>query len=88
MTPDSHMDENQTASHMPSEADRRLLLSAVATRDQAIQSWDVARAYARALNDLRYHVKMHGPLCAHGMYAALGKICLIRRPMQGAPDAN
>lgn len=88
MRPGLDFDETRTASHMPSQAGRRLLLSAAAAQDHSIASCDVPGAYMRAPNDPKYRVTMQQPPRADGSMTAPGKICVMRRAMQGDPAAN
>lgn len=77
-----------TASHTASHPARRLIVAAAAAKGHAMQSWDVPGAYPRAPCDPAHRQTMHQPPCFDGTYAAPGKICVIRRAMQGAPDAG
>jgi Reverse transcriptase (RNA-dependent DNA polymerase) len=81
-------DEMRTASHMPSQGGRRFLLAVAAAEGSAVQSWDVPGAYMRAPADPRYRVTRQQPPNFDGTLAAPGKVCVIRRALPGAPDAN
>jgi hypothetical protein len=59
-----------------------------AAEGAAVQSWDVPGAYMRSPGDPRYRVTMQLPPNFDGTLAAPGKVCVIRRAMPGAPDAN
>jgi hypothetical protein len=88
MRPDVDFDEMRTAFHMPSQSGRRFMLAVAATESAAVQSWDIPGVYMRALADPRYRVTTQQPLNFDGTLAAPGKVCVIRRAMPGAPDAN
>lgn len=88
MQPGIDFDGTRTASHMPSQADRRLLLAAAAAQGYAVASWDVPGAYMRAPNDPRFRVTMKQPPRSDGTLAAPGMVCVMRRAMQGDPAAN
>ena len=51
MRPGLDFDETRTASHMPSQAGRRLLLAAAAAEGYAVESWDIPGAYMNSPND-------------------------------------
>jgi hypothetical protein len=88
LRPGVDFDQRRTASHMPSQAGRRFLYAVAAAEGAAVHSWDVPGAYMRAPSDPRYRVTMRQPPNFDGSYAAPGKVCLLRRAMPGAPDAN
>jgi Reverse transcriptase (RNA-dependent DNA polymerase) len=88
MRPGIDFDEMRTASHMPSQSERRFLLAVAAAEGAVVQSWDVPGAYMRAPADPRYRVTMRQPPSFDGTLAAPCKVCVIRRAMPGAPDAN
>lgn len=58
LTLQSRHDETRTASHMPSQAGRGLLLAGATENEQAVASCDVPGAYMRAPNDPNYRVTM------------------------------
>lgn len=61
-------DESRTASRMPSQSERRLLLAAAAAQRYVLQSWDIPGAFMRAPNDPRIKVTMIQPLRADETY--------------------
>jgi hypothetical protein len=63
-------------------------LAVAAAEGAAAQSWDVPGAYMRAPTDPRYRVTMQQPPNFDGTLAAPGKVCVLRRAMPRAPDAN
>jgi hypothetical protein len=88
MQPGVDFDEMRTASHMPSQSGRRFLLAVAAAEGAAAQSWDVLGAHMRAPADPWYRVTMQQQPNFDGTLAAPGKVCVIRRAMPGASDAN
>lgn len=88
MTPGKHFDTTRTASHMPSQAARRLLLAAAVAEGHVVQSYDVPGAYMRSPNDPNIRITMTQLPRADGTYKAPGKICVMRRAIQGDPAAN
>ena len=81
-------DETRMASHMPSQARRRLLIMAGVAEGHSFRSPDVPGAYLRAPNDPNIRVVMSQPKRADGTYTAPGKLCLLRRAMPGEKPAN
>ena len=88
MKPDMQFDQTRTASHMPSQAARRILLAAAVSDEHVIQSYDIPGAFMRAPNDPNIRVTMTQPPRADGTFKEPGKICVMRRAMQGDPAAN
>ena len=88
MKPGTQFDETRTASHMPSQAARRLLLAAAVSDGHVIQSYDIPGAFMRSPNDPNIRVTMTQPARSDGTFKAPGKICVMRRAMQGDPAAN
>jgi hypothetical protein len=88
MRPGVDFDEMRTTSHMPSQSGRWFLLAVAAAEGAAVQSWDVPGAYMRASEDPRYRGTMQQQPNFDEKLAAPGKVCVIRRAMPGAPDAN
>lgn len=80
MRPGVDFDEKRTASHMPSQAGRRLLLAAAAAKGHAVASYDVPGAYPRAPNDPNHMVTMVQPPRSDGTMAAPRKICVSDAP--------
>ena len=88
MRPGLDFDATRTASHMPSQAGRRLLLAAAAVEGYAVDIWDVPGAYPRAPNDPRFRITMRQPPRSDDTLAAPGMVCVLRRAMPGDPSAN
>ena len=88
MRPNIDFDETRTASHMPSQAGRRLLIAACVAEGHVLQSWDVPGAYLRAPNNPNLRVVMKQPPRADGTLKAPGKICVLQRAIPGDKSAN
>lgn len=88
MRPGLDFDEARTASHMPSQAGRRLHLNAAAAQGYVVESWVVPGVYMNAPNDPRFRVTMRQPPMADVSYNEPGKVCLLRRAMPGDPAAG
>lgn len=88
MRPAVHFDEHQTASRMPTQTGRRILLANAAAPDYEVESWDMPGVYMYAPGNPNFRVAMTQPPRANGTFAAPGKICLLRRAITGASDAN
>lgn len=55
-----------TASHMPSQSGRRMLLAAAAAEGYVVESWDVPGLYMNAPNYPRFRATMKQPTMAYG----------------------
>lgn len=88
MHPGVDFDATPTAAHMPTMAARRLLLAAAVANKHAVQTWDVPGAYMRAPIDPRFRQTMQQPPEFDGDLPAPGKICVMQKSFNGAPDAN
>lgn len=73
---------------MPSHAARRFLIVTAVSKGYTVQTWDTPGACMRAPKDPWYRQTMQPPPEFDGTCAAPGKICLMSRAMQGAPNAN
>jgi Reverse transcriptase (RNA-dependent DNA polymerase) len=81
-------DPLRTSSHTPSHTARRTLLAAAAAASHVVESWDVPGAFPRAPTDQRYRQTMKPPVYSDGTTHAPGRVCVMQRAMQGAPDAG
>lgn len=73
MKPRQHFDQTRTASHMPSQAARRLLLSAAVSKGPVVQSYDIPGSYMRAQNDPNIRITMTLTPLSDGTLKALAK---------------
>ena len=87
MKPGKQFDETRTASHMPSQAAKRLLLAAAVSDGHVIQSYDISGAFMRSPNDPNIRVTVTQAARSDGTFKAPGKICIMRRAMQGSTHA-
>lgn len=81
-------DETRTATHMPSQAGRRVLLAGAVANKQFIEIWDVLGAYMRSPGDPIFRMDMKQPPRPDVSFKAPGKIYLMRKAMQGKPSAG
>ena len=88
MIADEHYDPTHASGTTPSHTARRVMLAAAAAEGHSIESYDVPGAYPRADADPRYRQTMRQPPRSDGSYSSPGKICVIQKAMQGAPDAQ
>lgn len=88
MRPGKDFDETRTASNMPSQTARRLLIAGAVSDGHDVQFWDVTGAYMRASNNSNLRVTMVQLPRSDGTYKEPGKLCVMRRAMQGDPSAN
>lgn len=82
------VDESRTATHMPSQAERRILIAAGVAERHVFRSFDTIGAYMRALNHPNLRIIMTQPPQSNGQKIAPGKICLLRRAMPGYKSTN
>lgn len=82
-----HSDNTRSASHMASQAGRRLLAAASA-QGYEVESWDVPCTSMLTMSDPRFRLTIQQTLCANGSLVAPGKVCILRKVMPGQPDAN
>ena len=88
MRPGIDFDETRTASHMPSQAGRSIIIMAGVAEGHSFRALDVPGAYMRSTKDPNIRVVMAQPKRADGTYEAPGKVCLLRRAMPGEKSAN
>lgn len=86
--PGLDFDETRTASHMPSQAVRRLLLAAGVAKGHVFQSLKVPGAYMRAPNKPNIRIGIEQPPRSNGTKKAPGKVCVLRRAMAVDKSAN
>lgn len=86
--PNLHLDATRIGSHMPSQAERHLFLAEVTA--QRLFHAVVGRTWLlhAGANDPRYRVAMRQTPPTDSTYEAPGRICVIGRAIQGAPDVN
>lgn len=76
MRPGVGFDEMRTASHLPSQAGRRLLIASCLDEEHVLQSCDIPGFYLRAPNNPNIRVVMKKQPRSNETQVAPGKVCV------------
>lgn len=89
MRPGLDFDKTRTASHLPSQAGRSLLISVGVSEGHVFRSLDVSGAYMRAPRNPNLRIVMAQPPRSNGTKKAPAKVCVLRRATPGtSPPIN